>query len=44
MLDAVGPITHILEEAATGQLTSKMALEAAQSALKFLGYAHMHFN
>ena len=42
LLDAVGPITYILEEAAKGQLTSKGGLEAAQSALKLLGNASMH--
>ena len=39
MLDAVGPITHLLEEAVTGQLSQKGAIEAAQTALKFLGNA-----
>ena len=38
-LDAVGPLTHILEEAAKGELTQKAALEAAQTALKLLGNA-----
>ncbi len=44
MLDAVGPMTKILEEAASGQLAPKLAVEAAQSALKFLGNAHSHAN
>ena len=44
MLDAVGPITHILEEAAKGQLTPKTAVEAAQTALKLLGNASMQVN
>lgn len=39
MLDAVGPITHILEEAAKGELSQKSAMEAAQTALKLLGNA-----
>ena len=39
MLDAVGPITHLLEEAVKGQLSQKSAVEAAQTALKFLGNA-----
>ena len=41
MFDAVGPITHISEEAAKGQLTPKTAVEAAQTALKLLGNASM---
>ena len=41
-LDAVGPLTHILEEAAKGELTQKAALEAAQTALKLLGNASAH--
>ncbi len=44
MLDAVGPMIKILEEAASGQLTPKLVVEAAQSALKFLGNAHSHAN
>ena len=43
-LDAVGPITHILEEAAKGQLNQKTTIEAAQTALKLLGNASMHAN
>ena len=39
MLDAVGPITYLLEEAVTGQLSQKGAIAAAQTALKFLGNA-----
>lgn len=41
-LDAVGPITQILEEAVKGELTQKKAVEAAQTALKLLGNAAMH--
>ena len=41
-LDAVGPISFILEEAAKGQLNQKSAIEAAQTALKLLGNASMH--
>ena len=44
MLDTVGPITFILEEAAKGQLTPKVAIEAAQTALRLLGNATMHTN
>ena len=44
LLDAVGPLTHILEEAAKGELTQKTALEAAQTALKLLGNASVHVN
>jgi len=39
MLDAVGPIMHLLEEAVKGQLSQKSAIEVAQTALKFLGNA-----
>lgn len=39
LLDAVGPVNHILEEAAKGQLTQKTAIEATQAALKLLGNA-----
>jgi hypothetical protein len=41
-LDAVGPITHILEEAVKGQLTQKGAIEAAQTALRLLSNASVH--
>ena len=44
LLDAVGPITHILEEASKGQLTLKSTIEAAQIPLKLLGNAYMHLN
>ena len=44
MLDEVGPITFIPEEAAKGQLTPKTAVEAAQTPLKLLGNASMQFN
>lgn len=43
-LDAVGPLTYILETAAKGELTQKAAMEAAQTALKLLGNASMHAN
>ena len=42
MLDAVGPITHILEEVVKGQLTHKCAIEATQTALRLLGNASVH--
>ena len=42
MLDAVGPLTHILEEAAKGELTQRSAVDAAQTALKLLGNASAH--
>ena len=41
-LDAVGPISFILEEAAKGQLNQKSAIEAAQTALKLLSNVSMH--
>ena len=44
LLDAVGPITHILEGAAKGELTQKTALDAAQTALKLLGNASAHMS
>ena len=44
MLDAVGPISTILEEAAKGTLSVKTAIEAAQTALKFLGNTSMRIN
>ena len=44
VLDAVGPLSTILEEAAKGTLSVKTATEAAQTALKFLGNASMHMN
>ena len=39
LLDAVGPLSFILEEASKGQLPPKAALEAAQTALYLLGNA-----
>ena len=39
---AVSPLTHILEEAAKGELTQNTALEAAHTALKLLGNASVH--
>lgn len=43
-LDAVGPLTYILEEAAKGELSQKSAVEAAQTALKLLGNASAYAN
>ncbi len=42
MLDTAGPLTFILEEAAKGKLSQKVAVEAAQTALKLLGNASAH--
>ena len=42
MLDAVGPVTYILEEAAKGQLNQKAVIDAAQTALRLLGNASVH--
>ena len=39
LLDAVGPLSFILEEARKGQLPPKATLEAAQTALCLLGNA-----
>ena len=39
MLDAVGPLCFILEEASKGQLPPKATVEAAQTALHLLGNA-----
>ena len=44
MLDAVGPVTYILESAVKGELTQKAAIEAAQTALKLLGNASGNAN
>ena len=44
LLDAVGPITYLLEEATKGELNQKKAVEAAQTALKLLGNASAHVN
>ena len=44
MLNAVGSISTILEEAAKSTLSVKTATEAAQTALKFLGNASMQIN
>ncbi len=41
-LDAAGPLTIILKEAAKGHLSKKVAVEAAQTALKLLGNASAH--
>ena len=42
MLNTVGPITFILEEAVKGQLNQKSAVEVAQTALRLLGNASEH--
>ena len=42
MLDAVGPMTYILEEAVKGQLNQKSVIEAVQTALRLLGNASVH--
>ena len=44
MLDAVGALVHILEEASTGKLTMQDAMEAAQMSLRLLGNASMNAN
>ena len=44
MLDAVGPVTYILESAVKGELTQKAAIGAAQTALKLLGNASGNAN
>ena len=44
MLNAVRPISTILEEAAKSMLSVKTATEAAQTALMFLGNASMLIN
>ena len=40
VLDAVGPLTNLLERKQAGQLTTEAAADAAQQALRFLGNAH----
>ena len=44
MLDAVGPVTYILEEAVKGQLNEKSVIDAAQTAINLLGNASMYTN
>lgn len=39
LLDAVGPITHILEEAAKGQESQKTTIDTAQTALELMSLA-----
>lgn len=39
VLDAVGPLTHIVEQGQKGTLTPEVAAEAATQALRFLGNA-----
>ena len=41
-LEALGPITFILKEAVKGQLNQKLAIEVAQTALRFLGNASVN--
>ena len=40
MLDAVGPLTSLLERKQAAQLTTEAAADAVQLALRFLGNAH----
>ena len=42
ILDAVGPLAYILEEAQKGSLMVESAVKAAKTALRFLGYASAH--
>ncbi len=44
LLDAVGPLSHILEEATNEQLSVKGTVDAVQTALRFLGNASMNIN
>ena len=44
LLDAVGPLASILEDASTGELTMKGTVDAVQTALKLLGNASMNLN
>ncbi len=44
LLDAVGPLAHILEEATTGQLSIKGTMDAVPTAPWFLGNANMNIN
>ena len=44
LLDAVGPLAYLLEEASKGSLTQESALEASQMALKLLGNASGHMS
>ena len=42
LLDAVGPLASILEDASTGELTVKGTVDAVQTALRLLGNASMN--
>eukprot|EP00117_Sycon_ciliatum_P044238 scpid97068/ scgid31946/ len=44
LLDAVGPLTHVLEEAQKDTLTAGEAVEACKTALAFIGNANMYLN
>ncbi len=44
LLDTVGPLASILEDASTGELTMKGTVDAVQTALKLLGNASMSLN
>eukprot|EP00117_Sycon_ciliatum_P035129 scpid47736/ scgid26689/ len=44
LLDAVGPLTYVLEEAGKETLTVQATVEACQRALAFIGNANMHLN
>ena len=44
VLDAVGPLTSLLEVQQDGHLTTEAAAEAATPALHFLGNAHSHIS
>ena len=44
LLDAVGPLTYVLEEAGKETLTVQATVEACQQALAFIGNANMHLN
>ena len=44
MLDAVGPMTFILEGAVKGQLNHKSAIKAAQTAIRLLGNINASVN
>ena len=44
VLDAVGPLTAVMEDAINGQLTTRKTIEAIQTALRFIGNASMNIN
>ena len=44
LLDAVGPLTYVLEEAGKETLTVQATVEACQQTLAFIGNANMHLN